>query len=423
MHEEGEIMKDSDKRTYGTTVYADGHYSGGVRYSSYPDHVTSVNIFDVITDNTGAIPKQLRPRPHKFVKFTASNPSWTLRWNYPSWPYGAKSSYYRAGAMAGPLNFNSESFNGLVSAGTVSSLEGKTYNVAYDRLVDQLRGNLDLSIDLAEWKSTRELLQSFTKASGLIERLEKNLRHLGRDASGLRNAAELYLEFMLAIKPLCSSIYGVYDKLMSHSARGLHFRGRSREVVPLKSTGTWSYPNIEFTKPTISTVTQGELSVRCQIDIWLKNPDVSALQAAAEWTSLNPASIAWELTRLSFLWDWFYNIGSLIRQLETWALYRRQFDYGCVTYTSLCTSSFYTTTSSGSHNTYGGGSWTLTGGTASARRATKRREVLVSMPVPRPPILNLDLGSGQLLTLAALLRAAVKGRLRVSTGQVPIPPL
>jgi hypothetical protein len=117
------------------------------------------------------------------------------------------------------------------------------------------------------------------------------------------------------------------------------------------------------------------------------------------FTSLNPASIAWELTPYSFVVDWFVDFGGYMRSLESAMLMHSSFVDGFFSYSAL--NETHTWANMVQHpspevNTF----WSIQG-----RFYAKyfKRERMVTVPIPRPPVFNANLGSTRLLNAAALM--------------------
>jgi len=119
----------------------------------------------------------------------------------------------------------------------------------------------------------------------------------------------------------------------------------------------------------------------------------------ARWTSLNPLAIGYELLPYSFVFDWFLNIGGYMRGLETALRYSSSFVSG---YQSLIVSTRISTTITEAQRT-SGVAYAMRGG-GSREDLEFSRSVLSSYPAPGFPTLSVDLGSGRLLSAAALLR-------------------
>lgn len=133
-------------------------------------------------------------------------------------------------------------------------------------------------------------------------------------------------------------------------------------------------------------------SRRCEIKVRMCIPD-NVQTSAARLTSLNPASIAYELLPWSFVLDWAYNLGGYIRDLETAGLYGMYFKSGYVNYTYREHMPWIAKPSAS------GAIGILSGST---ENFGYDRRVLTSYPAPNLPKLKLELGASRLLAATSL---------------------
>lgn len=189
------------------------------------------------------------------------------------------------------------------------------------------------------------------------------------------------------------TIYGVAQEITNTILdEGISCRGRG-QIKP-------SVPDDDillFGSTGARRLFQSEAIYRCEYKVWLKIPlDASTVDRL---TSLNPISIGYELIPYSFVLDWVWNIGGYLRDLETAFLYDKYFRTGYQTLTWK----------------HKGGYAIAPGGTTPSNVALagsgridcrwKSRSVLTDYPAPSIPPVRVDLGSGRLLNLAALLGA------------------
>jgi hypothetical protein len=123
------------------------------------------------------------------------------------------------------------------------------------------------------------------------------------------------------------------------------------------------------------------------------------------WTSLNPASIAWELMPYSFVVDWFYDIGGMLRRFESALLYGKQFKKGYQSELYYHHSAFQR---NGLQDSVLPGYQFYGELTAWVRRVQFERIVFASLPTGQLPTIRADLGSSRLLSAAALLSQFLK---------------
>lgn len=187
-----------------------------------------------------------------------------------------------------------------------------TQNAAYSEALS----GYDLLTELAESKETLKYLlgkvggaasllklfvaeepSTFKKARGL------NAKMLLKSSDrALRKLGSRWMEFRYAIMPLIYSIRDVSELLDSSGNR--YKSTRKREIL-LPSDGNSSLPSYCFVKETT-----GRVEVRSFIK---QRFDSVGLQNLFESRiSFNPFKTAWELIPLSFVIDWFINVGDVV---------------------------------------------------------------------------------------------------------------
>lgn len=262
------------------------------------------------------------------------------------------------------------------------------YNRALGKLYDRLRGELDLSIDLLEARQARSMMERGLRD---LYRMTETVRRMRR--SPFRTASNLWLEWTYGWRPLASSIYNSVE-LFSKGAKTGFIRVKVNGTDMDRRSPSWNATG----DSTIPAKTVETSSKRCMFDCRFGIDD-SVLNNLGSLSSLNPVSIAWELVPYSVVFDWFIDIGSYLRNLESSLLYRSAFIAGFYTESYKVEG---TTIVSGSYNASGlNRSWDLRG---SYRYTGKRRSVLTSSPLPRPPSFKVDLGMNRLLSAASLLQ-------------------
>lgn len=280
----------------------------------------------------------------------------------------------------------------------VHTFQDIAYNKALSRLNEKVRGGLDLSVALAESGKTFAMIKSLAKFSRWFSGI------------GPKRWANEWLQLQYGWKPLLGDIYAIADESLNVVKASSYFKAsavdkpslpRSRDLRSVDWTGASHFlsggpPSIFYCDSKIS----GELLQLVKIGVNLKQP--TSTTQLARWTSLNPLSIAWELTPYSFVVDWFYDIGGYLRDYETSLLYNSVFDYGYVSrlnFQAVSEEAYcnYMTTPSYFNkldyiNVRG---W--------QRMASFSRTKLTSFPVPAKPVLTADLSATRLLSAAALL--------------------
>lgn len=270
-----------------------------------------------------------------------------------------------------------------------SDTRNANYNRALERLNSKVRGDLDLGVSLAEFGQTKRMIANLAKVS--------NYAHVSGFGSG-RDLANGWLQWQYGWKPLMSDVFDAANEgfnICLNQIKKISGTASSR----LTGCG-WTPEGLIYLEPWL-TFAEGAGKTGCRICITCELPGATL----DRWSSLNPVSLAWELTPYSFVVDWFYDVGSYLRAFETALLYQVRFKTGYF-------SEIYG---------YDGVEWTgyqkhdhpfpsnpphITenfGMTKSIKRRRFLRTKLVTYPFPRPPSLKADLGAERLLSLASLL--------------------
>jgi hypothetical protein len=267
------------------------------------------------------------------------------------------------------------------------------YNKALGKLNDKVRGGLDISVAIAESHQTNKMLKSIHKAERYIS------------GFGPRRWANEWLEYKYGWKPLLSDVYDAANELIAVNNIHTIFKGKAHSHIyprfAISSPGSVDVSSTGYeTLYQVKTNIKAEAWNSVHLEVELALPNSAA--RAARWSSLNPVSIAWELTPYSFVVDWFLDIGSYLRDLESSWLYQSMFKSGF-------RSNLYWANSSGSCSYSNKNSreyFSCIHGIqakSTMQRIVFERILLNSYPCPNLPRVNTDLSSGRLITAAALL--------------------
>lgn len=308
-------------------------------------------------------------------------------------------------AFGGALSQSVTGTTGIVPAYFIplSTVSNNTYNAALSRLYDKIRGGIDLSVDLAESGQVVGMVRGVGKTISYVTSFKpSDLAHWYRDfrrdpSKAIKNHAKgtgsKWLEFQYGWKPFAQSVYDTSLALQNSVSKPIRVKARASD----STVGLYS-DRLDFDsfKTYTAKVTRSE---RCEIAVRIA-PKPSALLFLSGFTSLNPVSIAWELTPYSFVVDWFLNVGGYLRSLESALLYASSFVDGYRTdgirLVSECDKCQGTAVGSGY-------TWLYDYSSGLAVSSRKTRSVLSTIPYPHPPQLQADLGSTQLLNAAGLL--------------------
>lgn len=279
------------------------------------------------------------------------------------------------------------------------------YARALDKLTEQVRGSLDLSVDLLQsgqilkMFNARKRILDYTKtfmARKLPSRKGKGGYALTEDWSKSKYLASLHLEYIYGVKPLMGTLFGAADEMLNHVINETaRFRVRVTDMgYKPNEFGVSMYWGIQRFRPTELRM---KVSTTLGVDVRTDQHDL------ARWTSLNPLSIAWELMPWSFVADWFLDIGGYLRNMETALLYANKFRSGYRT-------NFVAFEGKGTvelgvpAGSSGGDSITTT-----VKGFRISRTLMTSYPIPQLPSFQADLGSSRLLAGAALLAQLLPG--------------
>lgn len=318
----------------------------------------------------------------------------------------------------------------------------KAYNNAIAELGEFIRGSMDLSIDAFQGRQTLQLarkLLSVRKVVTLLAELSnRDVSNRRRQVSALvrrrayadkrnrkdrfkavrpkfdsrnsvRTTGSYWLEAQYGLLPTLSTIHDLATQAAVRGGNAMHLKGKNgRKHVRAKVVQTiTSSKTSKVDGVTTITKTRGILSTRYLIG-GSYTPSDSHLESLSRLTSLNPLSIAWELLPFSFVADWFYDVGSCLRGIETAMISNMgSFANGFITNTSKL-EYYEDIVYSGKQLSSG---ITIIGSRNSHReRVSLTRGILSAIPFPRKPVFQADLGSGRLLNAAALLSQVLNRR-------------
>lgn len=340
---------------------------------------------DMFTCSPGGKHDFVHPTAHSFVKELT---------------IGVKGSQYYDWFPGGPKDVMG--YSGVWGQRTTHAVNDAAaidtaYNAALSDLFESLRGGADLAMDLVFRKDTERLLKD---ARDLFTHYGPEDRAKIKDKKFrqrlLRNPLKAvgsgWLIYRFGIMPTYKSISESINTILGKVEANIQFTGRGKvrtEEYFLDSTDVVPWGVRRWR------------SNRCLISVHVK-PEMSRMQFLSGVTSFNPIFWAYDAVPYSWLVDYFYNLGGFMRNLETAILHGNRFVDGYRTDSFSCE---VQQTQKGRNPAYG----TFDRAQTTQRRSMER-QVLTSMPFPRPPRLDLDLGSGQLLNLAGLLATKLPTR-------------
>jgi hypothetical protein len=201
------------------------------------------------------------------------------------------------------------------------------YQSERDIALTQAWANVDLSeaqalASLGELPETIHWCTSLVKRMISLLRAFKNKQLTGLAAKSMqsgksvyRESSELWLEYRYAIRPLVYDMHqltqawnaSIVPKLPRFTARGFHQHDLSTETETYRLDSAWTaFFNTEFI---VSRVIRTRSKFRAGV-LW--NVSSDARVTPLLWGLDKPLETVWELIPLSFVVDWFFNVGNTI---------------------------------------------------------------------------------------------------------------
>lgn len=366
----------------------------------------------------GTINSSAETRPEVYRdNLSVQNPG-TLKGNFSSPNSLQFDRYLRCVGCTGYWFSTRGSGGGLISqtfgntAQAVPTPQGVDMAMVYNRAVsdlnDKVRASIDWSVNAGQTAQVKSMVSNAFQALAHVKRsvnkldlwgaylaYRRYLRSPNKVSRPVKELGSKWLEFQYGWKPLAQDIYNTavelgrdFPSLMIAEAKSSYTERWTRSVPWYEQPGTADY-----------TAT-GRVQMKVRM-----TPSTSMVQLMSNFTSLNPASIAWELTPFSFVVDWFVDVGGYMRNLETSLLSKNNFKDGFVTYSQL---QVVTYTVNGDNIHAGDGVYRTAHFGGTSRITLMNRVPLASYPLPMVPTFKADLGSGRLLNAAALMSQQLK---------------
>lgn len=332
-----------------------------VNENSYPKNSREVEFYSSLVKGD-----KIRPNNYDFFKLDHVPPKGMLGRVYVDERQGWDKRTVRT-----------ESFGVIGSIGGFHRVhEDESRQRAISKLYDSIRGGLDLSVGIGEHASTTKMLRAAASFGKFIVKFHP------------KRWANNWLEYTYGWKPLMNDLYSAVNEV-NHIAEDFKI---------FSEKATVKHEEIYRSEGDYITVDTQLQSNRTKYTVLL-SPANSTISTVARFTSLNPASIAWELTPMSFVFDWFIDIGGYMRDLETSLAYSGAFRSGYCTTTSKIwlERDVVGSGQSGDVTTYG-----HVNGYREQR--TLNRSIMTGLPMPSLPRFKPQLGASRLVSAAALLK-------------------
>lgn len=274
-------------------------------------------------------------------------------------------------------------------------------NRCLTKVIDEIKNSdLNLATSIGEGRETIGLLNSITKSA------IRSIAHISKSAASrdwrrrVRLMGGTVLFANLALKPLLADIEALRQHVLSSD------KMRQGRLIEKKSGKQISLKEIKHDTSDGVSSTHTEtlvMSARCRISCYVEINDLHQFESWRAGLLVRP-SLAWELTTLSFLVDYFIDIGRMIEQYEATVMYNGfSVSDVCTTITTRSTRdvtiSDYRTDRSEEFN----GFKTMNSfNHYTIETKTLDRSVGALPPVP-PPLIKVPRSSTQLLNIAGLL--------------------
>nr|QDH89869.1 MAG: hypothetical protein H2RhizoLitter493893_000004 [Leviviridae sp.] len=269
------------------------------------------------------------------------------------------------------------------------------------KLMDKLRdSDIDIGTFAGEFKETAHMFLTFARALVLAvkaarRRDMKGVAYaLGIKPESAKDFANAWLMIKYGVQPFVSDILGASKALEKGLQKeryylihaGTVFEDTITDVVGVSNSGSGR----------IETIWTYKVQVGGRVKYSISNAKVSTL---ASLGLLNPLAVGWELTKLSFVFDWAIGIGSWLGQLDVTS--GKSFDNGSLTtYISKKATQSWDQCWIGASGDYGSN----TQASASYSDVSVTRTPLASWPINFVPAFKDPRSLSHIVTALSLLR-------------------
>lgn len=257
--------------------------------------------------------------------------------------------------------------------------------LAVERLYGQL-GSVDLSETLVEAKQTAKMTS-----------LANTMYNMTGEAIGRFGLAKVvasgYLYMNFGVKPLVSDIFNTLETIDRQASR----------IYTIKCGNTQWY-RARASSNDLGSSYRGKVTVRYSCKF-----RSGKLDSLSNYTSMDPAYIAWTALPWSWFADYIYNIGGYLRQMEKRALYNTAFLGGSRSVKTIENGDII----SGIRD-YNIGNYPCLKPYHLINDVTQKvenysRSPMSVLPAAQKPRFSLDLSSGQLMNTAAAITGLLAG--------------
>lgn len=289
------------------------------------------------------------------------------------------------------------------------------YNRALEKLVSQLQSSdLNVSTSVGEGGETLKMMRSIARgaASSLTslrkalkdkqgrDELKRLLRGARRDLTmnTLKRVGSGWLAWAVGVKPLLADLENFRNHVLDQRDMRVAFKLDSRASSEKTCYGSITASGHDW-------VVEQEYSHRVEFGAVVSVTDVHQFENWRAGLTVRP-SLAWELTTLSFVVDYFYNIGQYLQLFEASVLNNGvKWEYGYCTQGSKDVQRKHCYYSKRTESPNNWTDWSFISRQYQSERivTNKSRTLLSAFPMPLMPILKIPTASTPLLNIAALL--------------------
>lgn len=244
---------------------------------------------------------------------------------------------------------------------------------------------------------TVKALKRELTVAGTGRRAKRVLRKLN---SATNTLAKARLEYVYGWRPSAMTLYELAQQAINPASPGLlvcEGRGKVERSMLIESGAI---------SPQVPVKHFATLSDKARVRLYF-TPQPSVMGALAKISSLNPASVLYELTPYSFVLDWMWDIGGWLRTLETAFLHRNDFVGGWQDLTKRYQVSSRCSGVSVDWGQFPTGGWTLYALQGEGTLTARNRSAINNVPYPARPTRQFEFGTGTLLNAIALAKVTL----------------
>lgn len=288
-----------------------------------------------------------------------------------------------------------------LTAQETTNLQNRVLEKLYAKVrgdhVSQGQGTQNAGVTVGESRETYRMVEGAAKAARHVsEWAKKAVGAVTRKGKIVGSVASAWLAYQYGWKPLLSDIHGFAEWTSRH------FRERT-----FRATGHVRRPYVDI-RPYSGYENVSVTSIGFHDEAWLYSITCEVSDQEAfdldRLTSMDPKRITWELLPLSFVLDWFVDIGGYLGLQEAALGRGLTFKRGFSTRSTL---NYYECTVKGADKSSSTSELHMFDYMAKRRVATKSRVVLNGFPRPAFPTVKVDLGVARILSGGALLATAL----------------